>query len=181
MLVSPIADLALTVLDMASTPNFETDPCFSLLVITYSGCDTRNAVIVVNSLGVAFYTLMVISFSLLYGDTIDYDDDQVQGVMDRLDNTKTGITLATFIVGLVCTSAALYGGVKFNKAAISIGALWYLLEALRGIFVFDPIAMGIAIGFSYPHAVFYHELKSGVMSPQNYEKEKVCCDCCCTC
>lgn len=124
---------------------------------------------------------MVISFSLLLGDNLDYDDDQVQKVMNIRHDVKTGLVLSAFVIGLFCTGTALYGGVKFSKTATAVGGLWYLFEACRSILVYDPIGFAVAIGFSYPHAVFYHEIKNGVMSPENYEKEKICCDCCCTC
>ena len=154
---------------------------FSLFLIKYSGCDTRNAVLVVNSLGLCFYSIMIVSYSLLLGDTLHYDDDGVQAVMDNLDNAKTGLTLSVFIIGMVSTIVALYGAVNFNKALISVGGIWFLFEATRSIFVRDFYGFVIAMCFSYPHAVFFYEMKKGVMSRENYPKERVCCDCCCTC
>ena len=134
-------------------------------------------IIVVNIFGVMFYTLMVISVSLLLGDTLPYDDDQVQKVMDTLNNTKTFFTLALNFLGLVSTICGIVGAVTFNKTATSVGGWWYLFEAARSIFHLDIIFFVIALFFSYPHAVFYHEVNNGIMSKETYPREKACCNC----
>ena len=128
---------------------------------------------VVNGIGLAFYTLMIVSFSLLVGDTLNYDDDRVQSVMDTLDNTVIGFTITTFVIGAVCTMTALYGAFKFNQVATCVGGCWFLFEAIRSLFLRDIIGAVIALAFGYPHAVFYYELKNGVMSPSNYPDQKV--------
>lgn len=124
---------------------------------------------------------MVISFSMLAGDTLDYDDDHVQSVMDGLSNAKIGMTIFTFTVGLISAIAAIVGAVNFNKIGVVVGGFWYTFEVVRSLFVGDFLGMIVAACFCYPHAVFYYELKNGVMSRENYPKEKVCCDCCCSC
>jgi hypothetical protein len=135
---------------------------------------------VVNGIGLGFYVLMIISFSLLYGDTLNYDDDTVQNVMDSLDNTSKALTIAHFVVGMICNIAAIYGALNFHKFATYVGGAWFLFETVRSIFVLDFASAAIAACFCYPHAVFYNELKNGVMSRETYPKEKICCDCCCT-
>lgn len=124
---------------------------------------------------------MVISYLLISGDTLDYDDDQVQAVMDNLDHAKIGLTISIFVVGVICNITAIFGAVNFNKFATFVGGMWFFVESIRGLFVGDFVGSGIAICFCYPHAVFYYELKNGVMSRETYPKEKVCCDCCCIC
>ena len=135
----------------------------------------------VNSIALVFYLVMVVSFSLLVGDTLSYDDDHVQSVMDTLDNTKIGLIIATFVVGVVCNCAALYGAYNFNQSFTFVGGSWFLFEMIRSLFFRDLVGFAIAASFCYPHAVFYYELKNGVMSRENYAKEKICCDCCCSC
>ena len=157
--------------------NVKLTKLFLLFDPKYSGIDTRIGIIVVNVIGVIFYTLMVISVSLLLGDTLQYDDDQVQKVMDTLDNTKTGFTLFLDFLGLVCTISGLVGAVTFNKTATSVGGYWYLFEAARSIFHLDIVFFLVALFFSYPHAVFYHEVNNGIMSKESYPREKACCNC----
>jgi len=145
------------------------------------GCDTRNAIIVVNVISICFYLLAIISFSLIANDTLNYDDDQVQNVMDTLDGTKIGLTISIFVVGLFCNLTAIFGAVFYNRIAVTIGALWFLSETIRSLCFYDIYSAMMAAGFFYPHTVFFFELKNGVMSRENYPKEKVCCDCCCSC
>jgi hypothetical protein len=125
--------------------------------------------------------LAIISFSLISGDRINYDDDQVQSVMDTLDGTQIGLTISVFVIGLVCNITAILGAVFFNRIAVTIGAMWFLFETIRSLCFYDIYSAMMAAGFFYPHTVFFFELKNGVMSKENYPKEKVCCDCCCSC
>lgn len=145
------------------------------------GCDTRNAVFVVNSIGFCYYLLMVVSYSLLVGDTPDYDDDAVQSGMNFLHEMKVGTIIIIFSVGLFCNITALFGAKFFNKFATWIGGMWFLTETVLRVLRFDFAGAGIALCFCYPHAVFYYELKNGVMSRENYPNEKICCDCLFTC
>jgi len=145
------------------------------------GCDTRNAIFIVNIISVCFYLLAIISFSLITGDGLNYDDDHVQSVMDALDRTRMSLTISIFVVGLICNITAIFGAAYFNKIAITIGAMWFLFETIRSLCFYDIGSAIITASFCYPHAVFFFELKNGVMSKENYPKEKVCCDCCCSC
>lgn len=145
------------------------------------GCDTRNATFVVNIISICFYLLGIISFSLIAGDRLNYDDDQVQSVMDSLENAKVGILISVFVAGIICNITAIYGAASFNKIAVMIGACWFLFETIRSLCFFDIASAVMSICFFYPHIVFYFELKNGVMSKKNYPQEKVCCDCCCSC
>ena len=146
-----------------------------------SGCDTRNAIFVVNSISICFYLFAAVSFSLLFSDSFNYDDDHVQTVMDALDDAKIGLTISVFVMGIICNVTAICGAKFFNKIATIIGGMWFAIETIRSLCFLDIAGAVVAACFCYPHAVFYHEIKNGVMSPENYPNEKVCCDCCCSC
>lgn len=145
------------------------------------GCDTRNAILTADIISVCFYLMATISFSLIAGDRISYDDDQTQNVMDSLDGAKIGLTIFIFVVGLICNIIAICGAILFNKIAVTIGAIWFLFETIRNLCFYDFESAIIAAVFCYPHIVFYFELKNGVMTKEKYPNEKVCCDCCCSC
>ena len=115
------------------------------------------------------------------GDTLEYDDEVVQSAMDYLDNVRVGLKITIYSVGLICNLLALFGAAYFNKLATWVGGMWFLFETIRGFCSLDFLSAGIAICFCYPHAVFYYELKNGVMSRENYPKERICCDCLFTC
>ena len=154
---------------------------YPLYSLCWSGCDTRNAIFVVNGISLCFYLLAIVSFSLITGDKLSYDDDQVQTVMDTLDNAKIGLTISTFAMGMICNVTAMCGATFFNKIATCIGGMWFLFETIRSLCFYNIASASIAACFCYPHTVFFFELKNGVMSRENYPKEKVCCDCCCIC
>jgi len=145
------------------------------------GCDTRNAVFVVDSISICFYVFATVSFSLLFGDTFNYDDDHVQSVMEALDDAKIGFTISVFVIGIISSVIGICGAKFFNKVAIAVGGIWFAFETIRSLCLLDIAGAVLAAGFCYPHAVFYYEMKNGIMSPENYPNEKVCCDCCCGC
>ena len=124
---------------------------------------------------------MTVSFALLAGDKLQYDDDQVQVVMTTLYNTKIGFAIATSVIGMLCSMIGIFGAAQFSTIGTTIGGLWFVCESIRCLVFKDVVTAAVAAGFCYPHAVFYRELKSGVMSRENYPKEKICCDCCCSC
>mmetsp|Transcript_21032 Transcript_21032/g.33855 ORF Transcript_21032/g.33855 Transcript_21032/m.33855 type:complete len:196 (+) Transcript_21032:82-669(+) len=143
-------------------------------------CDTRKAVIVVNIISLCFGALGVMSVSMLANAkaTSKYDDDAVQSALDDVDGVKIGLTLGALVLGMICSGVALFGAAKFNKIAIAIAGLWYVFEVVRSLAFRDPAGAFLAAGFCYPHAVFYYELKNGIMTPEKYPNEKVCCECC---
>jgi len=145
------------------------------------GCDTRNATFTVNIVSMCIYFFGIVSFSLIIGDKLNYDDDHVQGIMNSFEDAKIGIMIAICAVGIICNAIAIYGATYFNKYGVMIGAGWFMLEAVRSLFFLDIGNAIMSTCFFYPHIVFYFELKNGVMSKENYPKEKVCCDCCCSC
>jgi hypothetical protein len=107
-----------------------------------------------------------------------YDDDAIQSSLEEIDGVKIGLTLGMLVCGMICSAIALYGASNFNKIAICIGAMWYIFEFVRSFAFFDPLGAILAGFFCYPHAVFYYEIKNGVMSRENYPREKKCCECC---
>eukprot|EP00536_Pseudo-nitzschia_multiseries_P006511 jgi/Psemu1/239441/estExt_Genewise1.C_1390066 len=123
---------------------------------------------------------MTISFSLIYGDNVQYDDDEVQSIMNAFDKTTTGLAIANSVGGVICTLIGIVGAAQFNRIATNIGSTWYVFECIRSLVLGDIVGAVFAACFCYPHAVFYHELKNGVMSRENYPKEKICCECCCS-
>lgn len=144
------------------------------------GCDTRNASIAVNIVSICIYIFGIISFSLVAGDKQNYNDDQVQNVMDALQNAKVTVMISTFTTGSICNMIAIYGAVSFNRFLVMIGASWFVFVTILSLCYADITFAVMSMGFFYPHFVFYYELKNGIMNKENYPTEKACCDCCCT-
>jgi hypothetical protein len=143
-------------------------------------CDARRAVIVVNVISMCLHTLAIISVALMSSAVYasDVDDDEYQYALSEIDGKSLGLTLGVLVIGIICQAAGIYGAVKFNKIGATIGAVWHAMECIRSIVFFD-IGGAIMSGFfCYPHVVFLQEMKSGIMTPENYPNEKVCCACC---
>lgn len=87
--------------------------------------------------------------------------------------------MAAFVLGIVCNALGLYGGLKFKKTFTLIAAVWFGIEAILSLVMFmDFIGFAISAFFLYPHVVFYKELQDGIMSRENYPREKNCCAAC---
>jgi hypothetical protein len=110
-----------------------------------------------------------------------YEDDEVQAAMNEIDSASLGGIIAVMVVGLICNTTAIYGAAKYNKIATIVGGVWFVFEAIRCLVFLDIGGAVMAGCFAYPHFVFWNELRNGIMSPETYPNEKVCCECCGCC
>ncbi|KAG7353621.1 hypothetical protein IV203_002976 [Nitzschia inconspicua] len=130
-------------------------------------CDTRRAVIAVNIVSISFYGLGILATSLVTvaaANKDQYDDDAVVAALGEVDGAKIGLSLGLIVVGIVFNGIALYGASTFNKTAIILGGMWYIFEAVRSVAYLNIEGAIMAAFFAYPHAVFYYELKGGIMT-----------------
>ena len=128
-------------------------------------CDARTACLVVNVIALAFAGLGLISLA---------------PQMDRPEFERFGVFIAVFVLGIIANSLGVYGALKFKKIFVLIAAVWFGLEAILSVVLFlDFVGSAFAIFFLYPHIMFFKELQDGVMSRENYVREKDCCGACC--
>lgn len=141
-------------------------------------CDTRRAVIVVNVISLSFSAIAISSLLLYTSDDFlaQIADDEVRAALE--DQDGLGLAIGLTSLGMICHGLGIYGAAKFVQWPIIVAAIWYLSQFVRGFVAFNP-AMAIMSGFfAYPHIIFWHELRNGIMSPTRYPHEKQCCDCC---
>jgi hypothetical protein len=143
-------------------------------------CDTRRAVIVVNTISITFAALAILSISLLTNDqyAAQIDDDEVKAYLDEIDGAALGITIGVAVIGMICNACGIFGAYKFHKIFTVIAGLWYFAECIRACYFYDLPGLVMGASFMYPHVVFYKEVSSGVMSPASYPQEKQSCSCC---
>jgi hypothetical protein len=143
-------------------------------------CDARKAIFVVNSISLTFGVLGI--FSLAIATSSSYqaqiEDDEVQAAMNELDGAKLGMTIAIMVMGMICPVAGIYGASIYNEIGVIVAGVWYVAYAILGLVFFDVSAVVMSICFAYPHAVFYSEMKQGIMAPETYSQERQCCTCC---
>lgn len=143
-------------------------------------CDTRRAVIAVNVISMSFATLAIFTISTISSGKYaeQFDDDEVLGALGEIDGAAVGMTIGFASLGMLCNACGIYGASKFNQWAVLVAGIWYLVEFFRSL-VFLDLAGAIMAGFfAYPHAIFWQEMRKGVMSPASYPQEEQCCNCC---
>ena len=145
-------------------------------------CDTRRAVIVVNVISMCVAALAIGLTSMAIGASgryaSDFDDDEYVSAFAEIDGKAIGLSIGVLVVGMICQATGIYGAQKFNKIGVIIGAIWHALQCIFSIAIFD-IAGAIMSGFfCYPHVAFLLELNNGIMTPEKYPNEALCCACC---
>lgn len=148
---------------------------------TFFFCDMRRAVIIVNLItiasSIAFFVILLVSRASAEQIQQDFTDDQVQDMAEhwsKLDDI--GYVYQVFL-RVVCAALGVGGGIWFNGILTSISALSLLFDFAMGMLRFDLIGLFIAPIFLFPHLMFLKYLHSGLMSPQNYDKEMQSCCC----
>lgn len=143
-------------------------------------CDTRRAVIVVNIISVCLGVLAILSIVMVSSDAYkaQVDDDQVLTALNEIDGTKVGMSISFASVGILCNACGIFGARKFNQWAIIVAGSWYLVEVVRSVVYLDLGGAIMAGFFVYPHVVFWQEMQKGIMTPEMYQQEEQCCNCC---
>lgn len=143
-------------------------------------CDTRRAVIVVNIISLAFAALAILSIAMITSDkyAAQIDDDAVIAALQEMDGAKIGMTIGFASVGMLCNAFGIYGATRFNQWAVVVAGSWYVVELVRSLVYLDLGSAIMSGFFAYPHVVFWHEMRKGVMTPVNYSQEETCCSCC---
>ncbi|KAL7492120.1 hypothetical protein ACHAWT_001409 [Skeletonema menzelii] len=145
-------------------------------------CDSRRAVIIVNSLSLVIFICGLIAAIVPGSITVG-----AQNIVAMLFN-------------LLFTVVIIGGAMKFNQATVFIGLLWelfiicyWITGATRTIENFDwskesPEARGSTIAFVvisiiwqfvniYAEVVFVYETHQGIMTPETYKREEQSCCC----
>ena len=142
-------------------------------------CDTRRAVIVVNTISISFAVLSILMVvTLTSKNFVDrLDDDQTLEELGTLDENAVFLTNILALACIACCICGIYGAAKFNRLFVFGGAVWYGLDIVRSIVFFDILGLLLACGFLYPHVIFIYEINQRIMTPGNYPMEDRCCCC----
>ena len=129
-------------------------------------CDTRTACIVVNIISLSFAGLGLVSLAPR---------------MDRPGFERFGFLMAAFVLGIISNAVGLFGALKFKKTFILVAAVWFGIEAILSLIMFrDFVGFALSTFFLYPHVIFYKEMKEGIMTQENFAREKNCCGAFCS-
>ena len=106
----------------------------------------------------------------------DIDDDVV---LEDLAKAQQYIWVPIMIscICIIFSCLGVYGAMKFNGPMVIAAGVWYCISIILSLLGGDIGGVIIQIIFVYPHAVFYQEMKKGIMTEQNYPNEKHSCCC----
>jgi hypothetical protein len=141
-------------------------------------CDTRRAVIIVNSINMFVDVLGIISSATFSSAGFASDDEYRSALQSEIGGKAIVFSIVVLVLGMICQAAGIYGAHTFNKIGVTIGAIWYALECFRSIVFLNLVGAIISGFFCYPHIVFLQEMKAGIMTPEKYPDEETCCACC---
>lgn len=112
------------------------------------------------------------------GQYVVVDDDLMEEAYTEIAELKGfGLIVAFMVFRLICNALGIYGAHTFNVTLVSISLVAYALEFLFGLLRFDLVGLVVAGCFAYPHVYFIREVRSGIMSQQNYPIEQHSCCC----
>jgi len=166
-------------------------------------CDYRRAVVVLNILGIIFYTISVIlnglttsglGYALANDSCSDFYVTLSDGTTEDVDcetmviiySVLTGIAALGFIAAII----GLIGALKYNVCMIGFEVLSMVLILAFSIWLHvsgsrTAAGMAASIAFSviidflliYPSVMLIMEIKSGKMSAETYKREAHSCCC----
>jgi len=156
-------------------------------------CDMRRAVIILSALGIlGAIVSVVINYFLLFeparDEVLDNDSDTKQQLDDLF-----AISMVLAGLSVVGFSLSIIGGVKFNQVLVIVNTIYMPIGfAVNQVFSFSAASdiEGFDYGFSsmigpligivmavFVHVSFVKEIRDGIMSEKNYEREKQSCCC----
>jgi hypothetical protein len=155
-------------------------------------CDVRRAVIIVNSINVAFGILALFglaiskhvannAYSSYSGNTYENEDGSSsyydEDLMEKLRKTNWVWIFIVAIVRLLILIGGLYGGLKYHVPLISTCGFLYVVDGIFSIIALDFWGLLTSVLFAYPHYFLVQEIRQGIMTPENYHNEEHSCCC----
>lgn len=133
---------------------------------SYGGCcDTRRAVIIVNSINLF---LIIINFLSLYIFSGSYNNNPYAN--RNVIHTMQLVRIIVCIIGIL-------GSMYYKVYMIGLAAMMYILDALMNLIGFNIIHLIISALFAYPHFFLMQEIKDNIMTVENYPNEEHSCCC----
>jgi hypothetical protein len=139
-------------------------------------CDMRRAVIVVNVVSICVCSLALI-------EVIFFKSTVVASLMPNLEQLNDKIlwtTGAVVFVEMVLYGAGVYGACKYNQCLVGVAMMTYFAKIIVHLsyfwFYMTPVILLNAL-FAYPHYFLIKQIRSGILSEDNYPSEKYSCCC----
>lgn len=139
-------------------------------------CDMRRAVIIVNII----MSLDLGLFSVLWALNLTNQAVFTSALAEEFNYYSIGgfgIAAILTIRVLFCL-AGIVGAVKYSAIGVGLAlagyAFAFVMSLIGGV---NLIGMIMAVFFAYPHVFFIKEVRSGIMTKENYPTEEFSCCC----
>jgi hypothetical protein len=136
-------------------------------------CDMRRAVIVVNMISIAMYTINIFVISAV--GKVEFDDDVMKEAI--VEFPPVGWMVAIMFAEILCYAIGIWGAVSFSLWQVYVALGMYMITIIFNMIVFNFIALLMAGFFAYPHVYLIQEIKKGIMTKENYYSEEQSCCC----
>lgn len=151
-------------------------------------CDVRRATIIVNAVTVGLSAMGLLSLIALKGmagsmDSSAVTDDALAAQMAEMEEQLSGfenmgpMVFIAQIIKIGCAIAGIFGGMKYSVPMVAVAAASHGWDLLLSLLSFHLPGLAMAGGFLYPHIMFIKEMRSGIMTPENYSNEEHSCCC----
>ena len=139
----------------------------------------RRAVIIVNIVNACIVGmgLMGTLATKNYAQNAVYDDDETMAAFEEFANAPIGLAVGIMSAQIVASLCGIAGGVKFNPHLTALAAVAYAIVLVVGLLSLNIGSIVYQGCFLYPHVVFIHEIRKGIMNEANYPNEKQSCCC----
>jgi hypothetical protein len=144
-------------------------------------CDVRRAVIIVNIVSVfllASGLLGVLAARNVVNDSEQvYEDDEVAAAIEEFKQLPIGWFLTIQVIKILCAAAGIFGAIHYNVYLTGAAALSYCADVVFSLIGLHIPGLILGACFAYPHFFFIKEVRSGIMSKENYPNEEMSCCC----
>jgi hypothetical protein len=144
-------------------------------------CDTRRAVIIVDSIVTVSTLLSTVlvgtGVKLMEAYAADADDDQVVEAGKQLQGIPVGLLVVFMLLRAALCVLGVLGAISYKKWMVVAALCTHVLSVVIYLLHFNVPYMVFAGLLAYPHVFFIKEMDANVMTPDNYPNEVQSCCC----
>ena len=157
-------------------------------------CDVRRAVIILNIVNILLLINVFVQELIgrktaqenIANGTVPFDDDYMIASYQKIADMSVARIVSVNLLRAIISAIGIFGALHYNVYMVGITGIMYSVVAVIAfvnMFLVEKYAF-MLVGtillqglFAYPHFVFIHEVRKGIMTPATYPEEKQSCCC----
>ena len=104
-------------------------------------------------------------------------DDAITNAAVAFENVNTGVLIFIMIIVVICYGIGAYGAIQFSPCMVSTALVCHVVSLIGNLAALNIGGVIMMAFFIYPHVGFLMEMRSGIMTPDNYVNEMHSCCC----